>query len=158
MTPRVINFIVHGTPRPKGSARGFVAMKAGQKPRAIVTSDNKGLKAWETAIRFAAQAHAGEALMMGAVELRIDFYLQRPKSVSEKKRPFMTTAPDCSKLVRGFEDALNEVIWKDDAQVVRIIASKHYARMDEGSHANVTITELDAREKVRDLPLQQVSA
>lgn len=137
---RVVQFVVHGTPKPKGSARGFVAMKAG-KARAIVTTDNKGLKSWETAVRFAAQSQAGELLMMGAVEVEIDFYLQRPPSVSEKKRPFMTTKPDLSKLVRGFEDALNEVVWKDDSQVVRITATKNYATVGDGSRAVVTIKE-----------------
>lgn len=141
MSQRVISFEVHGTPKPKGSARAFIAMKAGGKPRAIVTTDNKGLKSWETAVRFAAQAVAGDTLLMGPVTLTVVFYLQRPKSVSEKKRPHMTTAPDLSKLVRGIEDALNEVLWKDDAQVVEIVASKVYAPVDQGSRAVITITE-----------------
>lgn len=144
MTPRSLSFTVFGTPKPKGSARGFVAMKAG-KARAIVTNDNKGAKGWETAVRYAAQDVAGEQpLFEGAVELSIAFYLQRPKSVSDKKRPFMTTAPDCSKLVRCTEDALNEVIWKDDCQVVSILASKRYAAAGEPSRAEITVTEVVA--------------
>lgn len=142
MTPRSISFVVHGTPKPKGSARGFVAMKDG-KARAIVVADNtKSLKSWEAAVRFAAQGVAGDALFEGAIALHLQFYLQRPASISEKKRPFMTTKPDLSKLIRGLEDALNEVIWKDDALVVAITASKLYAAPGESSRAFVTVTEV----------------
>ena len=57
-----------------------------------------------------------------------------------KKRPYMTTRPDTSKLVRGAEDALNGVIWKDDAQVITIIATKAYC--DGPGGAVITITEV----------------
>ena len=137
-----ITFTVHGTPKPKGSARGFVVMKAG-KARAIVTSDNKTLKSWEAAVRFAAQDVAGQVFFAGAIALSVTFYLQRPKSVSEKKRPFMTTKPDLSKLVRGLEDALTEILWRDDAQVTAITASKVYAADGESSRAVITVSTVD---------------
>ncbi len=140
--PRSLSFTVFGKPEPKGSARGFVAMKAG-KARAIVTTDNKNLKSWESCVRFAAQSVAGELqLFEGAIALHVDFYLQRPKSIKPAKRPYMTTRPDLSKLIRGLEDALNEVIWKDDAQIVAITAGKLYAAPGEASRAFVTITDV----------------
>lgn len=137
-----LSFTVHGTPKPKGSARGFIAMKAG-KARAIVTSDNKNLKAWETAVRFVAQEHAGTVFFTEAVSLYVAFFFQRPKSVSERKRPFLTTKPDLSKLIRGLEDALTGVLWKDDSQVVSITSSKAYASAGQTSHAYITITEIE---------------
>jgi len=116
-------------------------MKAG-KARAIVTSDNKSLKSWEDSVRNAAQGIAGQVFFDGAIALHVVFYLQRPKSVKESARPFMTTKPDLSKLVRGLEDALTEILWKDDAQVTAITASKIYAAAHESSRAIVTITEI----------------
>lgn len=137
--PRRVSFRVLGVPQPKGSARGFVVMKAGSKPRAIVTSDNKNLRSWADSIRYAAQDAAVE-FFDGAVQLQIEFMFTRPKSSNPKKRPFMTTRPDCSKLVRGAEDALNGILWKDDAQVVAIVATKRY--VDGPGGAIVTVTEV----------------
>lgn len=142
MTPRSVSFTVFGRPVPKGSARGFVVMKAGKKPRAIVTSDNKNVRAWGDAVRTAAQDVAGEVFFEGAIALHVAFYLQRPRSVKETTRPFMTTKPDLSKLIRSTEDALTEVLWKDDALVIAITASKAYAAAGETSRADITVTEV----------------
>lgn len=139
--PRSVRFQVFGKAEPKGSARGFVLMKAGKKPRAVVTSDNKNLRSWADSVRYAAQdAAAGGIFFDGPVQLQIAFTFSRPKSVSAKKRPFMTTRPDTSKLVRGAEDALNGILWKDDAQVIAIIATKAY--VDGPGGAVVTVTEV----------------
>lgn len=138
--PRSVTFDIYGIPKPKGSARAFVAMKAGKKPRAIVTTDNKSLKSWEAAVRDAARDVVGQAYFTEAVSLEIDFWFPRPKSVSAAKRPHMTTKPDLSKLLRGAEDALNGVIFKDDAQVVRAITAKRY--VDGPAGARITVTEM----------------
>jgi Holliday junction resolvase RusA-like endonuclease len=138
--PRTVSFEVFGIPKPKGSARGFVAMKAG-KARAIVVADNsKALRSWEGSVRDAAQRVAGEQYFTEAVRLRIDFWFPRPKSVSVKKRPYFTTKPDLSKLVRSAEDALNGVVFKDDCQVVEVVATKRYA--DGPAGARVTVSEV----------------
>lgn len=140
MRPRSITFTVYGVPQPKGSARGFVAMKAG-KARAIVTTDNKSLRSWEAAVRFAAQGVAEQDdLFEDAVRLQIAFFFVRPKSVT---RPHMTTRPDLSKLIRATEDALNGVVWTDDALVTEIGSAKRYARRGKAAHAVITITEVE---------------
>lgn len=140
MSARRVSFQVYGLPKPKGSARGFVVQKAGQKPRAIITSDNKGLKAWETSVREAAQQVAGQEFFTDAVRLQIEFWFPRPKSVSAKKRPHLITKPDLSKLIRGAEDALSGVIFRDDSQVVAIIATKAYVEGPAG--ACITVEEV----------------
>lgn len=136
---RSVTFDVYGLPKPKGSARGFVVMKAG-KARAIVTSDNKSLKSWEHSVRDAAQRAVGEHYFTDAIRLEIEFWFPRPKSVSRKKRPHFTTKPDLSKLVRGAEDALNGVLFRDDSQVVSIQATKRYVEGPAG--ARLTVTEI----------------
>ena len=137
--PRRVTFKVYGIPKPKGSARGFVVMKAGKKPRAIVTSDNKSLKSWEAAVRDAARDVVGEAFFTEAVALKIDFWF--PRSKAAKKRPYMITIPDLSKLVRGAEDALNAVLFADDKLIVLIEATKRY--VDEGpAGASITVEEM----------------
>jgi Holliday junction resolvase RusA-like endonuclease len=133
-----VTFTVYGTPQPKGSARAFVV--AGH---AVVTTANKSLKSWESSVRAAAQTVATGTLLVEAVILKVEFFLVRPTSV-KRKRP--TTRPDLSKLVRGVEDALTGVLWKDDSQVVSIDAWKHYAAIDEAPRVVVTIHPCPAPE------------
>jgi Holliday junction resolvase RusA-like endonuclease len=60
------------------------------------------------------------------VELR--FFLKRPKSV---KREYPIVKPDVDNFVKSMFDGLNGVLWNDDAQVVKVQASKEYSS-DEG--------------------------
>lgn len=129
-----LTFKVFGIAQPKGSSRAFVPK--GWK-RAIVTSANPKLKDWEGNVRAAAQLYADTHFIDGPVALELVFYLPKPKS-APKKRTHCTTRPDCSKLIRSTEDALIGVLFTDDAAVVSIVASKHYA--PEGSPACALIT------------------
>lgn len=133
---RRVEFTVYGTPQPKGSARAF---KRGQ--RIIVTSDNPSLAKWESVVRFEAQRIVAKdpRLFEGAVELAVTFHLPRPASVSAKRRPHPTTRPDLSKAIRGIEDPLSGVLFRDDAQVVAIKASKVYT--DGPAKAVITISD-----------------
>ncbi len=138
--PRAVSFTVYGQARPKGSSTAFRHNKSGKV--IVHAQGRKGLKAWEGAIRSAAQQVAGDVFFMDAVELTVAFYFPRPKSISEKKRRHMTVAPDLSKLIRGLEDAITKVLWTDDALVTRIVASKAYGPPDQPGCAVITITEV----------------
>lgn len=54
------------------------------------------------------------------------FTLERPASVSAKKRPYPITKPDADKLARAVWDALKGIIYTDDSQIVRLTLSKDY--------------------------------
>jgi Holliday junction resolvase RusA-like endonuclease len=136
---RSLTFTVLGDPRPKGSTRAFAipikgtsAKGGGPKYRAVTTSASKGLGSWEATVRRGAQE---------AVELEVVFGLQRPASVSEKARPYPSVTPDLDKLARGCSDPLTKVIWHDDAQVTRIIASKVYTAGP--SYARITVRAIE---------------
>ncbi|WP_153905122.1 RusA family crossover junction endodeoxyribonuclease, partial [Acinetobacter baumannii] len=79
--------------------------------------------------------HAPSALLEGPLLLKIGIYRSIPKSFSKKKtvqaeareiRP--TSKPDVDNYVKGIKDALNKVIWKDDSQIVSIVAEKFYSQ------------------------------
>ncbi len=128
---------IYGDPAPQGSKRVFngrIVEAAGQK-----------LKVWRKAIAAACQNLVTEehSLLLGPVRVEVEFYLPRPASVTQKKRPLPIVPPDLDKLLRGLLDGIgqSEVIWGDDSQVVQIEAVKLYAD-DTEPGATVTIYAL----------------
>jgi len=128
---------IYGDPAPQGSKRVF-------NGRIVEASGNK-LKIWRKAIAAACQNLVSEehSLLLGPVRVEVEFYLPRPASVTQKKRPLPIVPPDLDKLLRGLLDGIgqSEVIWGDDSQVVQIDAVKLYAD-DTEPGATVTIYAL----------------
>ena len=117
----MLAFTVYGKPEPQGSTRAFVV-----KGRPVITSANKGLKAWRQQVSAAALAAvvAGtEFITLEPVSVAVDFYFDRPKSV---KRAAMTVRPDVDKILRGTFDSLTGIVFADDSQVVKCVATKQY--------------------------------
>lgn len=134
-----ITFTVHGVPKPKGSAKAFMP-KGWTRP--IITSDNKGLRAWEDTIRGALQDVMRDtegdvltAIFNAPIALTLVFYLPRPKAAKHVR--YSTKKPDLDKIVRGAVDPMNGMLFKDDAQVVAINARKLYA--DGGAKLDVIV-------------------
>jgi len=105
----------------------------GKRLRTIVTSDNKKLKPWRAAVRGAAMRamqECGQHMIeaQAPARLTLDFYFLKPPSV--KKRRFMTVKPDLDKLIRSTMDALSEVIYADDSQVVILNVTKNYGPIE----------------------------
>lgn len=67
----------------------------------------------------------------GALHVSLIFTIRRPKSVSLKKRPLPVVKCDLDNLSKIILDAGNGIVWKDDAQIVTLEASKVYG--DAGS-------------------------
>jgi len=115
------HFVVRGEPKAKGSMRAFIV-----KGRAVVTASAKGAGIWQKLIQFVLQdAWQGPALT-GAVEVRLIFYLPRPKS-APKRVLFPEHKPDGDKLQRAVWDALTNIVIRDDAQIVDGMVSKRFA-------------------------------
>ena len=74
------------------------------------------------------------------VKVRVETYSElpksRPKSIESEED---TYKPDIDNVIKLVLDALNEVAWKDDAQVVGVIAYKHERFRGENPHTDVTI-------------------
>jgi Holliday junction resolvase RusA-like endonuclease len=131
--PDELVFIIVGKPEPAGSKTAF-RTAAGTVG---VRDANKASKPWKRRVAdVAAEVMAGRELLVGALEARMTFYIQRPKghyrtdgrslNAVGERNPRPTTRPDVLKLARAVEDALTGVIWRDDAQVVREVLEKHY--------------------------------
>jgi Holliday junction resolvase RusA-like endonuclease len=119
-----VAFRVHGTPAPQGSKRAFIT-----NGRAIVTDVNPtALRTWREDVKHAAlDAMNGRQPFDGPVEVKVTFYLPKPKSV---KRELPHVRPDIDKTTRSLLDALTSAgVFGDDAQVTDLHARKRYAEI-----------------------------
>lgn len=128
-----LRIVVHGTPAPQGSKRHI--------GKGVMIESSKKVKPWRQDVRAAALdaiEAGGPTFPTGGVSLDVVFRLPRPKGHyrtgrnAEKLRdsapPTPAVKPDLDKLIRSTLDALGEAgVWRDDAQVVQVDASKAYA-------------------------------
>lgn len=120
--PRSVTFTVHGIAAPKGSMKAFII---GGKPR--LTNMLASTKTWEQRVASVAEDHALPATLQGPVEVRLAFWLPRPKSAPKKRRTWpIGRKLDADKLARTVLDALTGPILGDDGQVVRLVVDKDY--------------------------------
>lgn len=136
--PLKVTFTVVGIAQPQGSTRAF--MRPGS-PFPIVTHDNLKLKDWRLLVASAASTimqRAQVAPLLGPVSLRVVFALPRPASLPRRVTTHLK-APDLDKLLRAIGDALNGVLYRDDAQIVELLARKVYAPVGEAPSAEITV-------------------
>jgi Holliday junction resolvase RusA-like endonuclease len=67
--------------------------------------------------------------LAGPVYLVVIAYVAMPKSMPQKRREgaLPVTRPDADNYLKTAQDALNEVAWADDSQVVDLRVAKRYA-------------------------------
>ena len=87
------------------------------------TRKSGALAAWMRTIAWGAKL-LGVKPIAGPVEVQLLFYLPRPKTV---RRALPEIPPDVDKLTRAALDALEGIAYKNDAQIVSLIARKLYA-------------------------------
>lgn len=125
-----VAFVIPGTPvgkgRPKFARRGnFVTAYTPEKTAS-----------YENLVKMAAaKAMAGRQIIIGAVCVGIHLFVTPPASWSQKKQReaisgaggvYPTSKPDVDNVIKGIFDAMNEIVWKDDKQVVDVVVSKRY--------------------------------
>lgn len=124
-----IAFIIPGTPvgkgRPKFARRGnFVTAYTPEKTAS-----------YENLVKIAAHdAMTGKQILDGAVSVVMWLFVTPPASWSQKKQReallnniLPTSKPDVDNVVKGIFDAMNEIVWRDDKQVVELTVKKRYS-------------------------------
>lgn len=140
---RPVVFKVHGRPVPLPRPRVF-------KGRAVSITSTKA-RAWKGAVRAEAeQAAAASGWIPSHRPLRLSlvFVYKRPKKHFDSKglvleryaHAYMTARPDIDNLAKMIMDAVNDVLYVDDSQVIYLTATKQYGAED-GVH--VTLQEID---------------
>lgn len=120
---------IYGNPVAQGRPRAF------WRGNHIGMYDPQKSKSWKETVKW--QAIEQKALLLqGAIKMNLLFMLQRPKSL-QKKIVYHVKRPDLDNLVKAVKDALRGICYKDDSQIVELIAKKEY--VVEVEHAGVII-------------------
>jgi len=123
----MIEFFCPGKPQQQGSK---VKGRYGNLREA-----NTELAGWRERVALAAHTAMGGRPMLDRktpVEMRMEFVLYRPQATPvSRPTPAATKAPDIDKLVRAVLDALSNVAYADDVQVVRLEVGKRVAEVNE---------------------------
>ena len=119
------SFIIFGQPVAKGRPR--VTKWGTYTPEKTVNYENLVKMSY-------IETHKDKKLLENDLEVIINFYFSIPKSTSKKKKELMLNGeimhnkrPDIDNCIKSITDALNEIAYKDDNQIVKIQASKFYS-------------------------------
>lgn len=137
----LISFTVYGEPVAQGRPR---FSNHGGFTRAYDPKKSKDFKQY---VKLVASEYRPTSLMEGPLLLEVKVFKPTLKSFSKKKaaaaesgelRP--VTKPDVDNYVKGIKDALKQIIWNDDSQVVDLYVSKWYS---ETPRIEVTVKKVE---------------
>lgn len=122
-----------GDPRGKGRQRSRVVIPKAGKPFVHIYPDPETVK-YETALKWCAKAAMrSKTPMDGPLRVVVTATMAVPKSWPKKKRDAAlsgavrpTGKPDGDNFLKAGLDALNQIVWNDDAQVVDARVIKVY--------------------------------
>lgn len=123
-----VEFVVPGVPVGKGRPR------FARRGNFVRTYTPEKTASYENLVKLAAaEAMRGRALFDGAVAVEILLLVTPPASWPQKKRRdalagviFPTSKPDADNVIKGIFDACNDIVWRDDKQVVELLVKKRY--------------------------------
>lgn len=116
----MIHLVFNCQPTPKGRPRAVL----NKKTATIRNYTPAKTRNFESFIKRQAAKQYKETPLEGPISLRVVFYIERPKTVT---RQFPEVKPDLDNYIKAVSDALNNIIYKDDSQIVKIQALKLYA-------------------------------
>lgn len=128
-----MNITLLGQPTPQARPRTF--MRGG---RAVTWSPKTGQEAYILQII----KQKPPAPFVGPLQIDFQFFLDRPKSVSPRKRKYPSSKPDLDNLEKAIQDAMEGLYYKNDSQIVMKNSVKLYAQ----DHKEIPQTKIELRE------------
>ncbi|WP_215754228.1 RusA family crossover junction endodeoxyribonuclease [Acetobacter sp. P5B1] len=126
--PRILTICVPGKAVGKGRPRFG-------NGRTYTDKKTENAEAW---IRHCAVSQVGSPCLEGALAVQMEIYVAVPASWAKKKREAAlsgslraTGRPDVDNVSKAFLDALNGIVWKDDAQVCDLRVVRLYAEIPQ---------------------------
>lgn len=128
-----LSFFVPGLPAPGGSKR-FVGFGKTTGRAILIDAAGQRNKDWKANVGWNAQkAMEGREIETGPIELRMTFFMPRPKAhfrsngtLKDTAPRYPTTKPDTLKLTRSTEDAMTGIVYHDDSQGVTLTLMKRF--------------------------------
>ncbi len=96
---------------------------------------------FESAFRAMARKYRPPSPLEIPIDLDLEFHFLKPRS---SKRKHHSVRPDIDNLMKAVCDAGNKMFWNDDAQIVRVRATKFYS---EKEYIRVVIKEFNGESK-----------
>lgn len=134
MTP--LRIVIPGPLRGKGRPR---ASAFGGRARLYTPAATVNAEAW---VKQCAVNQVGQPCLDGPLDVEVDIVVEVPASWSKRKRAEAlvgkvrpTGKPDIDNCTKLLMDALNKIVWRDDAQVVGLLVRKRY-----GTEASTMLT------------------
>jgi Holliday junction resolvase RusA-like endonuclease len=120
-------FIIPGNPVAKARARAYrngLSIKHYDPQKSITNAIR-----WEIIPQMRSQGLLEP--IQGPIEVEMTFHMPAPKIIASRYLkngfPKHTKKPDCDNLIKEYGDAMNNIVYKDDSQVFKIIAEKVYS-------------------------------
>ena len=120
----MIKLVIPGEPVAKGRPR---VTKWG-------TYTPEKTKNYETLVKELFYIKHGQTLLEGPLKMKVQAYFTIPKSTSKKKKELMKTGelrptkkPDLDNILKIIGDALNEIAYQDDKQIISASIEKYYS-------------------------------
>lgn len=144
----MIRFIVPSVPVAQPRPR---AVKFGNSARVhevthIKTSTGRKqhpIVMFRSTVQMVAAEAFSDSPLEGPLDVSLVFVMPRRNGLIWKTKPMPrlphTKKPDCDNLVKSVFDALNQIVWKDDSQVIRLQVEKWIAAGNEQPHVEVEI-------------------
>lgn len=152
-------FRVGGMPQGKARAR---FTKSGHSYTPAQT------RRYEQAIKAAALAKAltcGWLKSDEPIRIHIGAYFAVPKSFSKAKRAtaqqgdlYPTVKPDADNIAKVVCDALNDIAYNDDKQIVECVVRKRYCMADDEPHITVFVERMPMFSEMKTAALKDVQA
>ena len=130
----MIHFKIEGPGVPQGRPRA-VRMGAG-----VRMYDPPKSKAYKQIVAAKVRSHMkinGIQTITEPIAVHLNFYFTPPKSYSKKriraieaKEELFTKKPDLDNLAKSILDSCNNLLFKDDSQIVGLTIGKHYGHED----------------------------
>lgn len=120
--------------------------RATRRGRHITMYDPTKVKKFKKELGQLARSQYKDEPLDGMLEVKISFYRQVQKSLSKIERSRRlsgehrpTVKPDLDNYIKSTLDALNGILWTDDARIVDLHAHKYYS---DRPRIEITVREL----------------
>lgn len=123
-----MKLIIEGKPEPQ------LRPRARRTGNSIQLYDPEKTSNYKKYVTLTAKQQWKDKPLEGELQVVMDIYRQIPKSTSKKRRGLKndriirpTVKPDIDNYTKGILDSLNGICYKDDSQIVSLIANKYYS-------------------------------